>query len=643
MRRFRVLVPILSVIALLALVAACAGSPAAGYTTVTIPKTEAGSATAPSVAPAESSLDAAKAARELDATGGSSSAAAKDSLGTTSPEIPPPAPAADEEPFRDIGGEAAPGLAKPSTGGATAGKSAAPPSESGLKAGYSDDNEQFNYFVDFLAKFASTPHYELLVGERVIVKVTDSAGKPVANAKVTVRDGAGKSLASGQSYADGSFYLYPLEYEKGGTDIKKYKVAVDSPAGKAELLVDRNGPRSVEIKLGGKRTAPAAVPMDMLFILDTTGSMGEEIERLRATIEIIYNNLVAVTPKPAIRFGMVLYKDRGDSYVTRKVPFTADLDSFQASLELVSAGGGGDYPEDLQAALKDAIQGMDWNPAALKLSFVVTDASPQLYPDETFTYADAARAAKAKGIKIYTVGAGGMGVDGEYPLRQLSQYTAARYIFLTYGEKGEAAGGATGSVSHHTGDNFVTDKLEAIVIRFAKEELSWLSDVPLSKDESFFTADKVPEEEREATLSKLFAQAMQNLSDYSTLKLTKESRVAVLAIAPSGAAADLPDLKLQAEYFTERLMFASMEASIFTLIDRANLDKVLKEQELMLSGIVDDATAVKVGKLAGAELLIVGTLYKKGDRYELYLKLLRVETGEILSIAKSKVDVKLGK
>ena len=70
--------------------------------------------------------------------------------------------------------------------------------------------------------------------------------------------------------------------------------------------------------------------------------------------------------------------------------------------------------------------------------------------------------AKAKGIKLFSVGAGGLPLEGEYPLRQIAQYTQGKYIFLTYGEKGESGGGAEGSVSHHTGSNFATDKLEAI-------------------------------------------------------------------------------------------------------------------------------------------------------------------------------------
>ncbi len=64
---------------------------------------------------------------------------------------------------------------------------------------------------------------------------------------------------------------------------------------------------------------------------------------------------------------------------------------------------------------------------------------------------------------------GGLDLGGEYVLRQISQYTYGTYIFLTYGERGESEGGVAGSVSHHTGANYQTDRLEAIIIRLARQ------------------------------------------------------------------------------------------------------------------------------------------------------------------------------
>ncbi len=134
---------------------------------------------------------------------------------------------------------------------------------------------------------------------------------------------------------------------------------------------------------------------------------------------------------------MVLYKDRGDEYRTRVVPFTEDLAQFQAALARVEADGGGDTPEDLEAALGRAIRGVQWSPDGIRLAFVITDAPAHL--DEyrpAYTYVDAVHDARRLGIKFFSVGTGGLPLEGELLLRQVAQYTYGKYIFLTYGEKG---------------------------------------------------------------------------------------------------------------------------------------------------------------------------------------------------------------
>ena len=58
-----------------------------------------------------------------------------------------------------------------------------------------------------------------------------------------------------------------------------------------------------------------------------------------------------LTEKSDIRYGLVAYRDRGDDYVTRVYDFTPDVAAFQANLNTVEAGGGGDIPESLNEAL----------------------------------------------------------------------------------------------------------------------------------------------------------------------------------------------------------------------------------------------------------------------------------------------------
>jgi len=71
---------------------------------------------------------------------------------------------------------------------------------------------------------------------------------------------------------------------------------------------------------------------------------------------------------------------------------------------------------------------MSWNRDGIRLVFVITDAPPHLDYGQKYTYVNAAGDAKKQGIKIFSVGTGGLDLAGEYVLRQIAQYTSGRYI-----------------------------------------------------------------------------------------------------------------------------------------------------------------------------------------------------------------------
>ncbi len=524
----------------------------------------------------------------------------------------------------DSGGEGYGGIEK--TGGTSSKKKS---SESGLKAGFSDDNKQFNYFQNFLEKFKpDANHLELNTKERIWFQVKDANGKFLPNTKVKIKSGF-KTLSEGLTYSDGTYLFFPSEYK----DEYKFNAVFQKNKASKEISFDRQGSRKQIIQLDSQEIEN--YPLDIVFVLDTTGSMGEEIARLKNTIEIINLNLGG-DKNGQVRFGMVLYRDKGEEYRTKVIGLTNDLNAFKKELDKVSAGGGGDVPEDLQEALKDSIEDINWNEKAIKLSFVITDAAPHLDYGQSYDYVKTSKKAREKGIKIFTIGTGGLDINGEYVLRQISQYTYAKYIFLTYGEKGESDGGKSGSVSHHTGDNFPTDKLESIIIRFAKEEMANSKSKPLESSEEYFSASKISNEKREETLSKLYEKAISQLIDYSSFSLKEGTTLAILPYS-------YEDKKIQksAEYFLEQSLLSFLKNKTFKVVERKDLQKVLLEQKLNLQAI-DEKNAVKVGELLGAKLLAVGKMYQKENNFEIYLKLVNSETGEIQAATKLIIEKKLG-
>jgi len=147
--------------------------------------------------------------------------------------------------------------------------------------------------------------------------------------------------------------------------------------------------------------------IDVVFVLDTTGSMGGLIQTAKEKIWSIATTMASAQQTPEIRIGLVAYRDRGDSYVTRVVDLSDDLDSIYATLMDFEAGGGGDTPESVNQALYDAVNNMSWSQQdqAYKTIFLVGDAPPHMDYNEV-RYPEIVASAIENGIVINTIQCG---------------------------------------------------------------------------------------------------------------------------------------------------------------------------------------------------------------------------------------------
>jgi Mg-chelatase subunit ChlD len=155
--------------------------------------------------------------------------------------------------------------------------------------------------------------------------------------------------------------------------------------------------------------APVGNPkVDVVFVLDTTGSMSGLIQTAKEKIWSIATTMASAQPTPEIRIGLVAYRDRGDHYVTKVIDLSDDLDSVYATLMDFQADGGGDTPESVNKALYDAVHNVSWSQGsqAYQVVFLVGDAPPHMdYRDEA-KYPEIVAAAKKKGIVINTIQCG---------------------------------------------------------------------------------------------------------------------------------------------------------------------------------------------------------------------------------------------
>src|ERR1043165_8627745 len=158
--------------------------------------------------------------------------------------------------------------------------------------------------------------------------------------------------------------------------------------------------------------APTKHPVDVVFAVDTTGSMGGLIEGAKRTVWSIATHIQKTDTDADVRIGLVAYRDIGDDYVTRDFALTGDLDSVFTELSSYRAAGGGDTPEDVAAALYDALNKMQWRGDARKLVFLVGDAPPASRGDVP-RFDVLAREAGERQIVINTIRCG---LDGDTQL-----------------------------------------------------------------------------------------------------------------------------------------------------------------------------------------------------------------------------------
>lgn len=175
-------------------------------------------------------------------------------------------------------------------------------------------------------------------------------------------------------------------------------------------------------------TAPARPRMEVVFVLDTTGSMSGMIAGAKQKIWAIANKLKSARPTPEIRFGLVGYRDRRDAYVTRVFGLTGNLDEVYTNLYAFEAQGGGDEPESVNEALHRAVRDLQWStdPEVLRVVFLVGDARPHMDYQDDVKYPETCRLANERGILINTLQCGRLS-GTEQAWREIASLTNGTY------------------------------------------------------------------------------------------------------------------------------------------------------------------------------------------------------------------------
>ncbi len=204
--------------------------------------------------------------------------------------------------------------------------------------------------------------------------------------------------------------------------------------------------------------------IDIYFAVDATGSMGDEINYLKAELNNVIKRIKQNNPALEMRFGSVFYRDEGDEYVTRPFTFTSDATSLISFISNQSAAGGGDFPEAVHSALDVAITQNLWNDnASARIMFLLLDAPPH-YTQEVISSLELnlIKAAE-KGIKIIPITASGIDKATEYLMRSFAILTNGTYVFIT-----DDSGVGNDHLEPTIGE-FEVEKLNDLMVRLVGE------------------------------------------------------------------------------------------------------------------------------------------------------------------------------
>lgn len=303
-----------------------------------------------------------------------------------------------------------------------------------LTAGEWNDNDNFQFFMNVLNNnrwYQMKSHWEFNHWDRFEFEVYGNSQQPLVGATITLLNEQDQKLYSGRTNNEGYVALYPYLHKnrRGGVD----KAKVDYGNSSYSFNVSDSSSNGInKITLQEVNAIPVE-EVDIMLMIDTTGSMGDELEYLKAELQYVIQQVERNTAQQLdIRLSANFYRDIGDQYVVRSFYFTGDLQAVMEQIGEQIAEGGGDFEEAVVLALEDAIYNHQWREeAGAKLLFLVLDAPPHHTDDNLVRLHEVTDTAVEQGIRIIPVASSGIDKETEFLLRFMETKTNGTYVFLT--------------------------------------------------------------------------------------------------------------------------------------------------------------------------------------------------------------------
>lgn len=321
------------------------------------------------------------------------------------------------------------------------------------KCGYDEDQKKGIFF-----KVANNSVWNLPWADLYSINVVDSENNAVEGVKLLLSysdDESSNAVYSAISDSKGNVSLFAKVSEERQVVLTAY---YDGNS----VTVPWTGEREQTIVLDGVNQKQNII--EIMFVIDTTGSMGDELKYLQAEIDDVIGKVKESLSDVTVRIALLFYRDEGDEYKTRYFDFNENVDVVKKNLNDQRASGGGDYPEAVHTALFEAVNKQWSSGNVTKLLIHVLDAPPHSNSEVAETYRNSLYSAAEQGIRIIPVASSGIDKDTEYLLRMEALLTGGTYTFLT-----DDSGIGYGHIEPTVDGEYVVELLNSMLVRLIKE------------------------------------------------------------------------------------------------------------------------------------------------------------------------------
>ena len=306
-------------------------------------------------------------------------------------------------------------------------------------------------------------YWGILPKHRFSVQVTNESKSPLTDIKVILKDPFGKIIWQSHTDNTGKAELWANLYDS--TELKKGKYTLEAIYnGKTFTIKDASAFNQGINKLIIPAACKQPLNMDIVFAVDATGSMGDEIRYLQAELYDVIEKIKRGNPGLNLNMGSVFYRDKEDAYLTVQQDLTSDINKVMDFMKAQSADGGGDEPEGVDAAMEVAIGKFKWREdSRARVMFLVLDASPHHDKETMEKLKKYTIMAAEKGIRIVPIVCSGIDKASEYLMRSMALATNGNYIFLT-----DHSGIGDKHIAPST-DKFDVETLNILLIRLLQQ------------------------------------------------------------------------------------------------------------------------------------------------------------------------------